>query len=245
MCNSDSQRPRIVHGVSIFMRSLTFAALILGSFSCSSKNSLVDLLELSVPHRDAVMGDWKLESEQLLADDSAGARISFPYQPPKEYDFIVEFTLMKASGCTAQLLARGNTPFTWSMNAGVPPRCRIEDVDGHSVIGNPTLRKYSFEAGKRYVSTVRVRDNQVTCSINDQPIVEYSTDFGDLSRNPKWKIPDHRLLGIGSWNGPTIFHRIVVREINGEGFFREYGHHQPGLDAGFSPPAKGHLKNPG
>src|SRR4030042_573736 len=76
------------------------------------------------------------------------ARRRFRYS---EYDFLVEFTVAKPSACIAQLVSKGETPFTWSMNAGVPPRCRIEDINGHSVIGNPTRTPYNFEPGKRYV----------------------------------------------------------------------------------------------
>jgi len=75
------------------------------------------------------------------------------------------------------------------MNAGRPPHARLEDIDGHSVIGNPTLRKVNFAPGKHYVSVVQVRNRGVNCFINDLPIVEYSTDYTDLSRNPKWEMP--------------------------------------------------------
>lgn len=181
----------------------------------------IELLGLVDPDRDVVAGTWKLEQEGFACDDTASARISFPYQPPEEYDFLVEFTVTDAGACTAQLVSKGTVPFTWSMNAGSPRRCRIEDIDGHSVIGNPTLRKRTFELGRRYVSVVCVRDDGVTCLVNGQVTAEHKTDYSDLSRNTKWRMPERlRLrLGVGAWHGPTTFHRAAVRPLSGTGVF--------------------------
>ncbi|MAE66798.1 MAG: hypothetical protein CMJ18_21220 [Phycisphaeraceae bacterium] len=177
----------------------------------------IDLLRSVQPGEMAVAGQWMFRGTELIADDSPAARIILPYRPPREYDFIVEYTLSKTSGCVAQLASREGVPFTWSMNAGRPARCRLEDIDGHSVIGNPTLRRLPFEAGKRYRSVVRVRDAGVTCLINSEVIAEFKTDYGDLSRNSKWKMPDPDLLGLGAWNGPVTFHRVDVLPLSGKG----------------------------
>ena len=177
----------------------------------SQTSGWTDLLK-TVPDGRAVTGEWVLEDGALKVDDTAAARFVFPYEPPAEYDFLVEFTLSAPAGCAAQLVSKDGTPFAWSMNAGRPPRCRLEDIDGHSVSGNPTLRAYEFQAGKRYVSVVSVRNDRVLCTINGEALVEFRTDYSNLSRNPKWDTPDELCLGVGAWNGPIKFHRIAVRE---------------------------------
>ncbi|UCD57634.1 MAG: hypothetical protein JSV16_00560, partial [Candidatus Hydrogenedentota bacterium] len=150
----------------------------------------VELLRLADPAKDAVTGEWMLADGGLTADVTPAARISLPYKPPEEYDFLIEFSVSKNPSCIAQLVSRGDTPFTWSMNAGGRRRCRVEDIDGHSVIGNVTLRPlYSFEPGRKYTSTVEVRNDRVRCLINGEPIVEHKTDYSDLSRNRKWTMP--------------------------------------------------------
>ena len=205
-----------------------------------SPTGWVDLLELADPARDTVAGVWTLQGGKLIADHTPAGRISFPYYPPQEYDFLAEFTLSQASGCTALLMSRDRVPFTWSMNAGGPPRCRLEDVNGHSVIGNPTRVAYAFEPGKRYISVVRVRRDSVTCLINDQVIAEHKTDYGDLSRNVKWAMPDQALLGLGVWNGPTTFHRVAVRETTGQGTTSQRGCGAPVARDEFAVNARAH-----
>ena len=183
----------------------------------SVPSQTIDLLKLVKPDRMAVEGQWQFRGTDLVVDKTPAARISLPYTPPLEYDFIVEYTLSDDSGCVAQLTSRNGVPFTWSMNAGRPARCRLEDIDGHSVIGNPTLQKHAFEAGKAYTSMVSVRDEGVICRINGEVIADYETDYSDLSRNTKWEMPDPALLILGAWNGPITFHRVVIREVTGEG----------------------------
>jgi hypothetical protein len=185
----------------------------------------IDLIKLVDPARDAVAGKWTLSPAGLAGDQTPAARISFPYEPPQEYDFLIEFTPAKPTkACIAQLVSKGQIPFTWSMNAGRPNRCRIEDVDGHSVIGNTTIRpSYFFDVNRVHTSLVEVHNDKVRCFINGELIVEYKTDYNDLSRNEKWMIPNQLRLGIGTWKGegdwkgPTIFRRVVVREITGKG----------------------------
>ena len=186
--------------------------------SSAAQSRWTELLNLVDPERDTVAGNWTLTDGKLIVDETPSARISLPYQPPAEYDFLIEFSVSKDSPCIAQLISKGQVPFTWSMNAGNPRRCRLEDIDGHSVIGNTTLRPaHPFKPGKKYISIVEVRKGSVRCLINGQLIAEHKTDYGDLSRNQKWTMPDELRLGLGTWQGPTTFHRIAVREISGKG----------------------------
>lgn len=178
----------------------------------------IDLLELVRPDRDAVNGKWTLAGDTLVADATPAARISLPYKPPEEYDFLAEFSVSKDPSCIAQLVSTAQVPFTWSMNAGSPRRCRLEDIDGHSVIGNTTLRPiYSFKPGQKYTSVVQVRKDRVRCLIDGQLIAEYKTDYSNMSRNGKWAMPDQLRLGLGTWDGPTTFHRLAICEVTGRG----------------------------
>ncbi len=178
---------------------------------------IVNLLDLIDPGRDAVAGAWKREGDILVSDGSPSARLAAPYHPPREYDVGVMFTIHDAKACVAILCSQGESPFAFSMNAGAPRRCRLEDIDGHSVSGNPTLREYPFESGETYAVIVSVREDGLSASINRQEILSYKTDYHDLSRNPKWRMKDPRRIGLGSWNGPVEFHRAEVREVSGRG----------------------------
>ncbi|MDH4240232.1 MAG: hypothetical protein OEW48_11780 [Phycisphaerae bacterium] len=96
---------------------------------------------------------------------------------------------------------------------------RLEDIDGHSIINNPCLRRYVLEPWKYYTAEIRVRKSGVRCLINGQVVQEeYKTDYSDLSRNVKWTMKNKRLLGIGSYSGfMNIVLEARVREITGHG----------------------------
>jgi hypothetical protein len=180
----------------------------------ASKRRRVDLLALVDPARDAVRGTWTLDKEGLRSDETPRACLAIPYRPPEEYDFLVEFTY--SAGCVTQLLSRGNVAFEWCMNTRGPAN-RLEDISGHAVIGNPTMTPYTFEPGKRYTSLVHVRKDGVSIEMNGRPSTEFKTDYSNLSRNGNWKMADDLLLGVGTWTGVAIFHRIEAVEVTGQG----------------------------
>lgn len=176
----------------------------------------VDLLRLVDVNRDAVAGTWTLEDGVLYSDTTPAARISFEYRPPMEYDYTVVFSLSSSLGNIAQLVSHGDVAFAWSTNAGTGQYCRLEDINGHSVIGNPTLTPYPFQAGTVYTSTVRVRNDRVTCLINDEVLVDYATDYSDLSRNVKWAMPDQLNIGLGCYSsayGPDVFYSAAITPV--------------------------------
>lgn len=192
---------------------LTMLALLTGTAQASAQT--IDLISLVDLDRDVVKGNWQLVNDELIFQGSA-ARLSFPYRPPLEYDYTVEFTITSGSNPwdnIAQLVSHGDVPFEWSTNAGTGHYSRLEDINGHSVIGNPTLTRYQFMDGGRYTSTVRVRNDRVVCEINGQVLVEWETDYSDLSRNGKWTMPDQLNIGLGGYGGPTTFHSATVTVV--------------------------------
>ncbi len=198
--------------------AILVSLLLAGSTSAQT----IDLIPMVDLDRDVVQGDWLLIENSLMFSGSA-ARLSFPYRPPLEYDYAIEFTLTSGSSPwdnTAQLVSRLDVPFTFSMNAGTGHFSRLEDINGHSVIGNPTLTPYAFVGGQRYTSIVRVRDdrviieiNRVTPGTNGEILIEYETDYSDLSRNGKWTMPDQLNIGLGGYTSGTTIHSATITVV--------------------------------
>ena len=206
-------RPKIV-----IMTLILVSCLVATSAAVAEESRIVNLLELSNPIHQVVAGRWEFISGSLVVDDTRAARMNFPYKPPAEYDYIVKFVTTKPGGNIAFLLSKGKVPFAWSLNTR-GHLARLEDIDGHSIINNPCLRRYVLEPWKHYTAEIRVRKSGVTCLINGQVVQEeYKTDYSDLSRNVKWTMPRKRLLGIGSYSGfMNIVLEAKVREISGHG----------------------------
>ncbi len=193
------------------MRSVVFVFMIV-LITGVSPGAVIDLISLVDLDRNVVSGTWELVEGELVSIESPPALISFPYRPPLEYDYTVEFTLEHDGDNTVQLASHGDVPFTWNFPGGPGGgyRSRLADINGHSVIGNPTLVPYDFLAGHRYTSTVRVRNDRVICEIDGEVLVEYLTDYSDLSRNPRWEMPDQLNLGLGGYGSSTTFHSVTV-----------------------------------
>lgn len=200
------------------MAIIVVTNLIATSAAGDEETRTVNLLELANPIHQVVAGRWEFISGSLVVDDTRAARMNFPYKPPAEYDYIVTFVTTKPDGNIAFLLSKGKVPFAWSLNTR-GHLTRLEDIDGHSIINNPCLRRYVLEPWKHYTAEIRVRKSGVTCLINGQVVQEeYKTDYSDLSRNVKWTMKNKRLLGIGSYSGfMNIVLEARVREITGHG----------------------------
>lgn len=198
------------------IRIISFALICTGltAIPVNAQTSITtnDLLAIDHPIYLVEAGNWAIFSKALLSDDTAAGRMAFPYYPPANYDFIVEFMTTRSDANIAFLLSQGNVPFAWSLNTS-GGNARLEDYNGHSIIGNPNIRYYPISAFTLYKAEMKIRTNSVTCLINDAIVQEeYQTDYSELSRNSKWQMADNRLLGIGGYSG-FINHIISAKVI--------------------------------
>lgn len=74
-----------------------------------------------------------------------------------------------------------------------------------------------FENGKSYESLLQVRTNGVKAFLDGKLISHWDTDFADASMHRIWTMRDNRLLGLGSFQSPTVFSKIEILEITGNG----------------------------
>jgi hypothetical protein len=52
--------------------------------------------------------------------------------------------------------------------------------------------------------------------LNGELLVEWKTDYSDLSNYSSWQLRDNSVLGVGC-ESPTVFHKIEVVEVSGKG----------------------------
>jgi hypothetical protein len=48
-------------------------------------------------------------------------------------------------------------------------------------------------------------------------ISAWKTDFSDISADQPWILKSSDVIGVGSWQSPTVFRTIEVIEITGKG----------------------------
>ncbi|MCX6910597.1 MAG: ThuA domain-containing protein [Verrucomicrobia bacterium] len=182
--------------------------------------SVINLLSLTDPQKDAVVGDWKLTSDGLVLEKPKLAGVlDLPYAPPEEYDFEIEFTPTGTGMNVNQFLSAGGRAFAWKV-ARKEQFAVIELLDGKYYdqrkegVSEKTL---TLEPGRRYTSKVEVRRGSLRALVNGEEYLRWSGDFNRLSLEPLWKLHDDRHLGVGSGRRGVIFHRIEVREVSGKG----------------------------
>jgi hypothetical protein len=183
---------------------------------------LVDLLALADPRHGSVHGAWTTKDGTLVSPTGIDL-FELPYEPADEYIFRVEFTRLKGDQGIAQVLAKGpKASFLWTVNRG-GSFAGFDGVKGSSpgVAGNPAWKMLpaSMESNRRYVSTVEVRNGRVRGWFDGKLLVDWKTDYHNVGPRARgnWSPRDPARLGVATWYGQTVFHRIEVLELTGEG----------------------------
>lgn len=167
----------------------------------------IDLLKMIDLREGVVAGKWQFRNGDLVSDSTKNGRVQSSYHPKGEYDFFIEFTLPNKSGNVMQLLSFGDSAFEW--NAG--GITRLDDVDGHS--RNNTSKPASLDPQVRHTSLLKVRKDRITAFVDDKQVLDFPTNYKNLSRNAVWRMKDDKALGLGTWSGDVVFHAARVTEV--------------------------------
>ena len=179
--------------------------------------NLLDKLDVSSA---SVKGAWHFDYGDLVSDSSGPAILELPAAVPSEYDFRMEFT---PEDCVEQLLfkpaldaeRREGVAFNWCMNVG--ELSGFESVEGKHLFdpSAPLTRRMQVRTGVRHTSLVKVRKDRIQAFVDGAIVVDYKTDYHDLSRQDDWSFRNNDKLGIGTWNKPTRFHKVELIDKTG------------------------------
>lgn len=173
----------------------------------------VDLLKLVDADRDRKAGSWRKQGAELHLGGGWASHLRFPYVPPAEYDYIVEFTRLGGDFGMGMLLVRGGEGCRWG-----PP--------GPRDAGNATFfdefqrtgRRHEGEPcrvrnGRRYSLKVEVRSNSMRMYLDGVHVSSASAKY------PAWNkmAPADMRLGLIGWHVTAVFHKVSVVEVTGRG----------------------------
>jgi len=182
----------------------------------AQRGDWVDLMKLIDSEKDAVSGKWVMKNGELYSDDGGGSKIQIPYQPPLEYDYVVEFTKTMGNEAIVLLLSRKGVQFIWLMGGYGNTLGGFGMISGRDIAENPTRTKLPLQSGRKYRCLVQVRAKGVKAFLDDKLIVEYETDFKDIGPHGAWSMNSAKLIGLGTWGSPTVFHSIKLHEVSGK-----------------------------
>jgi len=171
----------------------------------------IDLLQLINPKQDSIRGSWILENGELKSDGSIDSCLQIHYKPTSEYDFTIEFTRHGGANSVVQILTSNGRAFCFGIagwnNAFSGFQIRTERA---------TSFPMSIKNGTRHTSVIQVRKDRVIALFDGKVIEEYMTDFSEMrDLSPSWRLKDDSLIGVGSYQSPTTFHSIKIKEISG------------------------------
>jgi hypothetical protein len=175
---------------------------------------MIDLIPLINPQLDSVHGRWAVAKNVLHCNDAHFVpRIQIPYQPPREYDFIVVFSQPALRNGISMVMpnpANGNS-FFWFLGN--------DDGSGYGFQANPDVGGQIpglVKANTICTTTVQVRANSVEGFVNGKQLVNHPTNFADLTCDNWRELRDKSLLAVAC-DDPTVFHHVRLIEITGQG----------------------------
>jgi len=182
------------------------------SKTIARKGNVVDLLKLIDPKRDAMSGTWQLHDGVLRGVAGSGLQIN--YQPPEEYDYVMEF--QTSSTLIEMACSKGNRQFMWGMKGWCHRLCGFEWIDGKRLDANPTKTVYPMSGHQKYTAVVQVRNDGLRSLINGKVVTEYKTDYKALSNESAFKFRPGT-LGLFVYKHVLSVYRLEVVEVTGSG----------------------------
>ena len=177
-------------------------------------NGAVNLLPLIDLARDVRGGNWHVENNTALVSDASGrARIAIRYQPPREYDFVIQFTQVSGNNCVTQIFSDDHHVANFVLGGWQRKFSGFQHINGKAGDKNPSaVRGPALVNGAPHTCVVQVRKQMIQAVLDGQIITSYQTDGSDLSQRD-WDIQGQP-LGIGSHETPTMFHKIELVPVD-------------------------------
>ncbi|HVE41587.1 MAG TPA: hypothetical protein VNM14_16970 [Planctomycetota bacterium] len=177
-----------------------------------------DLLKLIDVDRDAIVGEWKQADGVLASPAVRQALLQIPYLPPREYDLSVDAELRgEPESLNLGLVAEGRQ-FMVVLNGWNGRKGGVHLVAGKDAASNET----TFDDGllKQGVPTTivcSVRKDRLTVRVGSETVLNWPTDYANVSNDDHWASRDSRLLYIGSYATSYRIRRLRLLPVSGEG----------------------------
>lgn len=178
----------------------------------------VDLLRMISPARHAVVGEWKLEGRSLTnVPKPGGVRLQIPYEPPAEYDLVLELERKSGAEISVGLVIAGRQcVITIAPNLGVAGIVQLDRKDYRN--NESTFRGLVIPTGKRVTLVYSIRRKSVAVTYDGKRTVDWKGEESRIGFNRIFTVPNPRALFVGSaMDAGLIFHKLQLIQITGTG----------------------------
>jgi serine/threonine protein kinase len=183
-----------------------------GLLSPPTGKTVVDLLPL-IDLANA-RGRWSRGAAGITVDTHADGVVFVlvPYEPPAEYDFILDFTPLDADTAIAQNLTKDKTHFYWSIGSPLTG-FGFGDIRAQGIRDNEStvLPGNLPQPGTRHISEVHIRNDSIAGFLDGRLVSECKTDYSDI--NDMLRMP----LSVVAEGGRLTIHALRLVEVSGHG----------------------------
>jgi tRNA A-37 threonylcarbamoyl transferase component Bud32 len=174
----------------------------------------IDLLKRIDPQKHAVKGQWSFAERALVMPTDAAARLQVPVTPPEEYELEAMVRPEADVDLLVLGLVAGNRQFMVALDAFNGKSGGLELIDGKRASENDTTyRGGILTKGKPSNVVVRVSRRGVVVICDGKPIIDWKGDFGRLSLDPSWTVPDNKQFFLGGWGCTYRIEKLVLRPL--------------------------------
>lgn len=178
----------------------------------------IDLMATMDVARDTVSGRWLKTDAGLEIHDGPKPPVwpfEFPVTCPPEYDFEIDFTLLKGQYDISQVLPIPGHWFTVRMAANGSTIGQFLDGMADQAPGRTEARNADFElrTAQRYRSRVEVRKSSVRVLVNDKEVVAFTGDLKRLTPDPKFAMRDPTHPGVAVHMSEAVIHQAWLHPL--------------------------------
>jgi hypothetical protein len=167
----------------------------------------VNLIPLIDIKQNVVEGHWTLEDGALVADGSHNAVLALPYDPPDEYDFIIEFTRLSGRDTVAQMFQYGTSQVVWGMGSYSDQLNLDAGNQRLATAIDPDVTRSDVV----FTSIVQVRASGITVLLNGTVVAQYKEKVEGAKYPKGWRSLGDARLGLGAWyKARTRFTRVEL-----------------------------------
>lgn len=181
----------------------------------------IDVLRLVDPDKHAVDGRWARRGGRVGVAAREHARVGIPVAPKGDYELKVQFVRIEGSNDVNTILPVGNTSVVVMLSSNNGSASGLTAINGKLCDSNDTRTSGSLTNDTAHNLHVKVttKDDQaeISATLDGKKLLEWEGPQSALSSTSGWRLPNQKILGVGTDSGSTtIFNSVQLRMLSGK-----------------------------
>jgi hypothetical protein len=179
----------------------------------------LDLLKLVNTDKDCPRGTWSLGDGVLNCSSRRGAHIEFPYIPPAEYDYRIQFKRLSGDQAIEPICAFQGHQFSFCLGGWTNSISEFRSINGNSKVNDTAVKKTGWIVdNKSHELIITVRENSLEAIIDGKSITKCKPNYTTMDLLPFMAQRNKDSIGLYLFGACKIcIEAAEIIEISGEG----------------------------